>query len=78
MREELEKYRNYRLPPLVYSVPLVHLAEGVPELPAPLHLYLNEPITTWSIRFVFIFGGEFLSNIVLFIIYLWVHRSSLW
>ena len=32
MSKELEKYRSCRLPPLVYLVPLVHLAEGVPEI----------------------------------------------
>ena len=40
------------------------------ESSTPLHLYLNDPNTTWSIRFVFIFGGEFYFKLVLFIIYL--------
>jgi hypothetical protein len=29
-----------------------------------LYLYLNEPSTTWSIRFVFIFGVEFLRKVI--------------
>ena len=70
----MEKYRSGWLPPLVYSGPLVHLAEGMLEIIAPLHLYLYKPNTTWSIRFVFIFGGEFYFKLVLFIIYLQVHR----
>ena len=64
MREEWTSTGSCRLLPLVYSVSLVHLAEGVSELPVPLHLYLNEPSTTWSIRFMFIFGVEFLRKVI--------------
>jgi hypothetical protein len=73
----LEKYRSCQLPPLVYSVPLVHLAKGVPELMAPLHLYLYDPNTTWSIRLVFIFGIEFLRKLSLITMFLRVHHLSL-
>ena len=72
----MEKYQSYRLPPLVYLGSLVHLAKECRESLAPLHLYLYDLNTTWSIRFMFIFGGEFYFKLVLFIIHLRVHRSS--
>ena len=47
--KEMEKYQNCRLPPFVYLGPHVHIAEGMPGMPAPsLHLYLGESSTIWS------------------------------
>jgi hypothetical protein len=64
----VKKYRSCLLHPLVYSGPLVHLAEGMlgiigssPLVPLRTEYYLE-------LRFIFIFGGEFYFKLVLFII----------
>jgi hypothetical protein len=73
----VEKYQSCQLSPLVYSGPLVHLAEGMPGIVGSSTLVPLLSKYYLEYKVVFIFSGEFYIKLVLFIIYLRVRRSSL-
>ena len=73
----MEKYRSCWLHPLVYSGPLVNLAEGMPGIVGSSTLVPLCSEYYLEYRFVFVFYGEFYFMLVLFTIFLRDSHSSL-